>query len=104
MYNASWLWKAKSLTHLNFILHGVMDPLFMVVVQDTVKPVLRDNCHERAYLEGPHTPGRRSHISMQLNLSTKTTCLERLYFMANGAVFQDRFYCIYGYCTALIAG
>ncbi len=50
--------------------------------------------------EGPHSPNRRSHISMQLNLLLKTTYLERPYFYSQWGwgwgIFQDRFYCIRG--------
>ncbi len=61
-------------------------------------PVLRDLCHNNTCLEGPLVFGRRSHISMWMNLSSKTTCLERQYFLwpiINGAVFHfpDRLYC-----------
>ncbi len=45
-----------------------------------MKPVLRDHCHERPPVLKDHNPGRRSYISMQLNLSPKSTCLERPYF------------------------
>ncbi len=38
-------------------------------------------------------PGRKSHSTMQLNLSPKTNHHETIVFLANGAVFQDRFYC-----------
>ena len=50
---------------------------------------------ETTCIEGPHIPGRRSHISVWWNLSPKTTFLEKPYFLANWVVFQDRFYCIY---------
>ena len=53
----------------------------------------RDHCHETTCFEGPHIPGRRIHISIQLNLSWKTTCLEKPCFYGNGAIFQDKFYC-----------
>ncbi len=45
----------------------------------TVKPLLRDHCYDRpsVCLERPHILGRRSHIPVLLNLSAKTTCLER---------------------------
>ncbi len=46
----------------------------------TLKPVLRNHCHETTCLEEPLIFGRRFYISMQLNLSRKTTCLERPYF------------------------
>ncbi len=72
----------------------------MPFIKYTVVPLLHIwettvqwNCLERPLpwettcFGGPHTPGRRSHNSMQLNLSPKTTCLERPYFY--GAVFQD---------------
>ncbi len=66
---------------------------------NTVKPVLRDHCQENPPVlswehcqERPpvlknHTPGIRSHISMQLNLSPETISY------GHEAVSQDRFYC-----------
>ncbi len=49
---------------------------------DTLKPVLKDHCHERPPVLKDHAyiPGKRSHISMQMKLSPKPTCLERPYF------------------------
>ncbi len=53
--------------------------------------VLLIQCHlfwETACLEGPHIPGRRSH------LPSKTTCLERPRFISNGTVLHEKFYCL----------
>ncbi len=55
---------------------GLYDIQIMNVV-DTVKPALRDHCYETTCLERSDIPGRRSYISIELNLSPKTTCLER---------------------------
>ncbi len=60
----------------------------------TVKPVLRDHCHETTCLERPDILVRKSYISMQFNLSPKTPILRDHICMANGVVFQDRFYCM----------
>ena len=65
-----------------------------------VKPVLRDHCHERppiSYQEIPHISGRRCYISIQLNLSPKTTCLQRplFYFQRGGLSRQVLLYYIY---------
>ncbi len=65
-----------------------------------------DTCLERALpwetkcLERPNIPGRRSHISMLLNLSLWPV-LKKNIFMANRMVFQDRFYCSILYHTNL---
>ena len=47
---------------------------------NTVKPVLRDHCHETTCLETPHIPSRRSYILMEVNLSLKNARLERPHF------------------------
>ncbi len=68
-----------------------------ILLHHTVKPVLRDHCHERLPVlkdqiflaEGP------SFQCNELSLSPKTICLEKLHLMANGVVLQDRFYCNY---------
>ncbi len=44
-----------------------------------MKPVLRDHCHERPTVL-PLVLVRKFHISVEMNLSPKTTCLEGLYF------------------------
>ncbi len=51
---------------------------------------------ETTCLEGPLVFGRKSYLSAcsaYRNLSPKTTCLERPYFITNKVVFQDRFHC-----------
>ncbi len=48
---------------------------------DTVKPVLRDHCHERPpVFKDQIFMAEKSFGLMQLTLSPKTTCLERPYF------------------------
>ncbi len=72
-----------------YIRQHSVDGLFVIIVNignySTVKPVLKDHCHDRP-------PVLTDHI-----------------FVANGVVFQDRFYCIVGlylnelmYCLLLI--
>ena len=48
---------------------------------------------ETTCLKRPHIRGRRSYISIQLNLSPKTTCFERPYCYGKwrGLLQQDRF-------------
>ena len=53
---------------------------------------MRDHCHETTCLERPNIG--RIYISLQLNLSPETMCLESQIFAANWVVLQDRFYCI----------
>ncbi len=45
----------------------------------------KDHCHERLFV---HIPGRRSHISMLLNLSPKATCFKRLFLWPMGWSFK----------------
>ena len=45
-------------------------------------PVLRDLCHNNTCLEGPLVFGRRSHISMWMNLKDHLSW-ETIFFMAN---------------------
>ncbi len=64
--------------------------------------VYSETCLERPLpwqttcLEGPHIPGRSSHMSMYLNLAVKKKLpvLRGHIFAANRVVFHDRFYCI----------
>ncbi len=50
---------------------------------------------ETTYLKGPHIPGRRSCIYMNGTCHQIPPVLRDHLFMANGVVFQDKFYCIW---------
>ena len=50
---------------------------------------MKDHC-----LEGPHFPARRSYMQCNWTSHQRPPVLRDPIFMANEAVFQDRFYCI----------
>ncbi len=59
---------------------------------EVVKPVLREHFHERPSAFKDHTSLAERVTPQQLNLSPETTFVKRPYFIANGLVFQDKFY------------
>ncbi len=69
-------------------------PCWLMVLSSTVKPVLRDHCHEKppvltdhAFLaEGPT-------FRYNLTCHQRPPVLTDHIFVANGVVFPDRFYC-----------
>ncbi len=82
-----WPWMHQSLKRINRVrsfrtLWFLEFKFSSNALSSIVKSVFRDLPRGTTCFEGPHTPSGRSHISMQLNMSPKTTCLERPYFYA----------------------
>ncbi len=48
---------------------------------------------ETTCLEGPHTPGRKSAFQCNSTCHQRPPVLRDHIFVANGVVFQERFYC-----------
>ena len=60
----------------------------------TVKPVLRDHCHERPPVLKDHIiPAEGPTFQCNWTCHQRPPVLRDNIFMANGVVFQDRFYC-----------
>ncbi len=65
------------------------------VKSSTVKPVLRDHCHERPPFLTDHTfLAERSTFQYNWTCHERQPVLTDHIFVASGVVFQDRFYCI----------
>ncbi len=62
------------------------------VIVYMLKHVLRDHCHEKPYVLKEHIYlAEGPTFQCKLNLSSKTTCLERPYFVVNQSVLKGSF-------------
>ncbi len=71
----------------------VQEGLLLLAKTNKVKPVLRDQCHERPPVMKDHTflaEGRT--LVLHLNITGPPVLTDHI-FVVNGVVFQERFYC-----------
>ncbi len=82
-------------------LHGLYYTVHVYVVKGiatTVKPVSSRHCHETTCLEGPLVFGKKPYVSMQINLSPETICLQRTYCYGQcGGLSRQVQLCMYIY-------